>query len=44
MKAAVLLESAARNHPLVDGNKRTSFDPDGAIPVAGQLPARLQHR
>jgi death-on-curing protein len=25
MKAAVLLESAARNHPLVDGNKRTSW-------------------
>ncbi|GAA4034880.1 hypothetical protein GCM10023063_18900 [Arthrobacter methylotrophus] len=25
LKAAVLLESAARNHPLVDGNKRTSW-------------------
>ncbi|WP_084507746.1 type II toxin-antitoxin system death-on-curing family toxin [Arthrobacter sp. TB 26] len=25
MKAAVLLESAARNHPLVDGNKRNSW-------------------
>ncbi|ACL42012.1 death-on-curing family protein (plasmid) [Pseudarthrobacter chlorophenolicus A6] len=25
LKAAVLLGSAARNHPLVDGNKRTSW-------------------
>jgi death-on-curing protein len=25
LKAAVLLESASRNHPLVDGNKRTSW-------------------
>ncbi|PTT67013.1 type II toxin-antitoxin system death-on-curing family toxin [Arthrobacter sp. HMWF013] len=25
LKAAALLESAARNHPLVDGNKRTSW-------------------
>ncbi|MBG0738949.1 type II toxin-antitoxin system death-on-curing family toxin [Paeniglutamicibacter antarcticus] len=25
LKAAVLLESAVRNHPLVDGNKRTSW-------------------
>ncbi|WP_255768337.1 type II toxin-antitoxin system death-on-curing family toxin [Pseudarthrobacter sulfonivorans] len=25
LKAAVLLESAARNHPLVDGTKRTSW-------------------
>lgn len=25
LKAAVLLESAARNHPLVDGKKRTSW-------------------
>jgi death-on-curing protein len=25
LKSAVLLESAARNHPLVDGNKRTSW-------------------
>jgi death-on-curing protein len=25
LKAAVLLESAARNHPLVDGNKRTTW-------------------
>lgn len=24
LKAAVLLESLARNHPLVDGNKRTA--------------------
>lgn len=25
LQAAALLESAARNHPLVDGNKRTSW-------------------
>jgi death-on-curing protein len=25
LKAAALLESLARNHPLVDGNKRTSW-------------------
>jgi len=25
MKAAALIESTARNHPFVDGNKRTSF-------------------
>jgi death-on-curing protein len=43
-KAAALLESVARFHPLIDDNKRHSLDADGVAVVDQRIPPRLRDR